>query len=271
MKKYLIIFVAGIFLVAGGYFLAGRMNEKEPQPASKKQEVQLISENKPVQTQNNFKIEEKKQTEENQNVEISQKIEQKVPFIVQAPFGNWKNPLFQNGCEEAAMIMAFEWTKGTLTISAEDAQDKIKKISDFEDKKFGYNTDTDIYDMQKIFQEYFNWQSVKTQENITIADIKNEIQKGNVILVPSFGRALGNPNYTSPGPVTHMLVIIGYDPQTKKFITNDSGTRRGKSYQYSEKILFEAIWEYPSGPKLPDPPKGILKKGMLVVESKEQS
>jgi hypothetical protein len=65
-----------------------------------------------------------------------------------------------------------------------------------------------------------------------------------------------------------MLVVIGYDSINKKFITNDSGTKRGKDYQYSEKVLFDAIWEYPSGPKLPDPPKDTLKKGMLVVEAK---
>lgn len=269
MKKYLIIFITGIFLIAGGYFYASLLSKKESQNAEKKQLAQQISENKPTETQNVpvEKADQPKQEPTKENV-TQKKIKQDVPFIVQAPFGNWKDPIFQNGCEEAAMIMAFEWTKGTLEISAEEAQDEIRKLTVFEDKTFGYNTDTDIYDMQKIFQNYFKHQNIKTQENIKLEDIKNEIQKGNIVLVPSFGRALGNPNYTTPGPVTHMLVIIGYDPDTKKFITNDSGTKRGKDYQYSENVLFEAIWAYPSGPKLPDPPKGNLKKAMLVVEAK---
>jgi len=32
------------------------------------------------------------------------------------------------------MTMVFEWTKGTLAISAEEAQNKIKKLTSFEDK-----------------------------------------------------------------------------------------------------------------------------------------
>jgi len=263
MKKYLIIFVTIILLVAGSYFYIDKISKKDLQNTEKKQEVQQSPENKPAETQN--LSEEKK---DNQVLEpAKEKIKQNVPFMVQAPFGNWKNKIFQNGCEETAMIMASEWIKGTSTISAGEAQDKIEKITAFEDKTFGYDTDTDIYDMQKIFQIYFNYQKIKTQENIKLDDIKNEIQRGNIVLVPTFGRALSNPNYTPPGPITHMLVIIGYDPSIKKFITNDSGTRRGKDYQYSENVLFNAIWEYPSGPKLPDLPKGTLKKSMLVVEA----
>lgn len=268
MKKYLAIFIAGIFLILGGYFYAGNLSKKESQKAEEKQVVPQIAENKPTEPQNVPIEKEDQPKQEPAKENITRKIKQDVPFVVQAPFGNWQDPIFQNGCEEAAMIMAFEWTEGTLAISAEEAQDEIRKLTTFEDKTFGYNTDTDIYDMQKIFQNYFKYQKIKTQENIKLEDIKNEIQKGNIVLVPSFGRALGNPNYTTPGPVTHMLVIIGYDPDAKKFITNDSGTKRGKDYQYSENVLFDAIWSYPSGPKLPDPPQGTLKKGMLVVEAK---
>ena len=261
MKKYAIIFVAVILLIIGGYFYTGQINKKESQNTEEKQEVQQA----PSEQQNITENIEEKQTQESAKENVPQKIKQNVPFMVQAPFGNWKDPIFQNGCEEAAMIMAFEWTKETSVISAEEAQNKIKKLTSFEDKTLGYNTDTNIYDMQKIFQNYFNYQNIKVQENINLDDVKNEIQKGNIVLAPTFGRALGNINYKAPGPVTHMLVIIGYDPDTKKFITNDSGTKRGKDYQYSENVLFDAIWEYPSGPKLPDPPKGALKKGMLVV------
>jgi hypothetical protein len=268
MKKYLVIFATIILFIAGGYFYVDRMNKKESSNTQTKQEAQQVSENKPAETQNIQEIPENKQAPETPKENASQKIEQNVPFMVQAPFGNWKDQIFQNGCEEAAMTMAFEWTEGTLTISAEEAQNKIKKLTSFEDESLGYDTDTDIYDMQKIFQKYFNYQDIKTQENIKLDDIKNEIQKGNIVLVPTFGRALSNPNYTAPGPITHMLVIIGYDPDTKKFITNDSGTKRGKDYQYPENVLFDAIWEYPSGPKLPDLPKGALKKGMLVIEAK---
>lgn len=265
MKKYLVIFIACIFLIIGGYFYAGYPSKKESQNGEEKHAMQQISENKTEEPQIILEEKEAKQGQEFPKENVVQKIRQNVPFVVQAPFGNWKDPIFQNGCEEAAMIMASEWTKGILEIPAKKAQEEIKKLTAFEDKTFGYNTDTDIYDMQKIFQNYFGYQNVKIQKNIKLEDIKNEIQKGSVVLVPAFGRALKNPNYTAPGPVAHMLVIIGYDPDTKKFITNDSGTKNGKGYLYPEDVLFEAIWGYNSGSKAPQPPAEIRKKEMLVI------
>jgi len=163
------------------------------------------------------------------------------------------------------MIMAMSWIKGIETISAQDAQKQIENIVDFENKKFGYNANTDINDMEIVFQDFFHYANVNVQENITLSDIKNEIQKGNIVLVPAFGQALKNPNYTAPGPISHMLVIIGYDPNVKEFITNDSGTKHGSEYLYPEDILFDAIWEYHSGSKVLKPPVGTRKKGMLVV------
>ncbi|HPX94572.1 MAG TPA: C39 family peptidase [Candidatus Moranbacteria bacterium] len=190
---------------------------------------------------------------------------QTVPFIVQAPFANWEDPIFQNACEEASMIMAMGWVESAPSFSPQEAYDLIKKLVEFEDENLGYNTDTDTKDMEKIFREYFRHEKIASKENISIGQIKNELERGNIVLVPTFGRALGNLNYTSPGPVTHMLVIIAYDEDKKQFVTNDPGTRKGKDYRYDENVLFDAIWEYPSGPILPDPPKGNLKKSMLVV------
>ena len=194
------------------------------------------------------------------------KIQQVVPFLVQAPFGNWKEPDFQNACEEASMVMAMSWAEGEKTISPTEAQKRILAIIAFENKTFGYSTDTNAFDMEKVFQQYFKYKNILVKEDITLAEIKTEIQAGNLVIVPAFGRALKNPNFTAPGPIAHMLVIIGYDPITKEFITNDPGTRKGAGYHYNETLLFEAIWEYPSGksdPPLPTP--GKMQKAMLSV------
>lgn len=191
-------------------------------------------------------------------------IRQAVPFVVQAPFANWNDPRFENGCEEASIIMAMGWINNIQKISPQEAQDQILDITAFEDNAFGFDADTDVFAVQKIFKEHFQ-KDVSVEENITLADLKDEIEKGNIALVPSFGRALHNPYYSSPGPITHMLAVIGYDPDKKEFITNDPGTKRGAGYRYGEKILFDSIWEYPSGKDLPPPPAGNLKKAVIIV------
>ena len=269
MKKYLIISLFFILLVAGSYFYVDFAKKKNVKTVVKDQTAQTISEKNQIEDQNIQENQEIKQIEKISKENLLPKIEQDVAFMVQAPFGNWKDPIFQNACEEDSMIMAMSWVKGIKTISAQDAQKQIKDIVDFENKKFGYNTDTDINDMQSIFQDFFHYSNVDVQENITLSDIINEIQKGNVVLVPAFGQSLKNPNYTSPGPVAHMLVIIGYNPNTKEFIANDSGTKYGDGYLYPENVLFEAIWQYSSGAKAPKLPLGIKKKGMLVVIKSE--
>jgi hypothetical protein len=62
-----------------------------------------------------------------------------------------------------------------------------------------------------------------------------------------------------------MLLVIGYDPLTRKFITNDPGTRKGAGYRYDESVLFDAIWEYPSGASDPPYPEGIKTKAFISI------
>lgn len=56
-----------------------------------------------------------------------------------------------------------------------------------------------------------------------------------------------NPNFKQPGPDQHMLVIIGFDPHKKQFITNDPGTKIGANYHYNYTTLYNAIRDYPAG------------------------
>jgi len=76
------------------------------------------------------------------------------------------------------------------------------------------------------------------------------------------GQALGNPNFTPPGPEYHFLLIRGYNPSTDTFITNDPGTRNGELYKYSSDTLFNAIRDYPTGDHLPIT---STRKAMIVI------
>lgn len=204
--------------------------------------------------------------EKPEKIEMESLIKLEVPFVVQAPFGNWDNPVFQDACEEASVIMAMGWVNGVQKISPEEAEKQIEKIANFENSNFGYNANTDVFKVEKIIRDYFKHQNVAVEENISMEDIQLELQTGNVVLVPAFGQMLSNPNYTAPGPVSHMLAIIGYDPGTDEFITNDPGTRKGSNYRYDKKVLFDAIWAYPSGSEKLQAPSGSLKKTMVIVK-----
>lgn len=185
-----------------------------------------------------------------------------VPFSPQAPFGDWDDIRKQNACEEITIIMAMRWVEGKDLTFAQ-AEQEILALVDFEQKTYGHFHDTSVADTVKVFKAYFNYDRVFIKYDIDYQDIKQELAKGNLIIVPADGTKLGNPYFTPPGPIEHMLVIRGYDDLTQEFITNDPGTKRGEGFRYDYQVLENAIRDYPSGYHEP-----ILeiRKAMIIIE-----
>lgn len=184
-----------------------------------------------------------------------------VPFFAQAPFGEWSDPIFQNACEEASLVMAIHWVDKTA-VTKEQAKQEILALSLFEDKIYGTSTSRSAEDTAKIFKDYYGYSNVQARSGISTKDIKAEILKGHLLIAPINGRILKNPFYTLPGPDHHMLVIIGFDAIGDEFITNDIGTRHGQQYRYSEARLQASLQDYPTGNDLPSIPG---KTAMIVV------
>ncbi len=172
---------------------------------------------------------------------------QTVPFISQAPEAQWSDPIFQDGCEEASLLMAMSWAQGT-PLSAGNATEEIMKLIRFEEASDkGYTADVSATDVADIARRYFNYTQVEVAEHVTATSLIERLQAGAVIVAPMNGQLLHNPYFTAPGPLYHMLLVIGYDPTTQEFITNDPGTRRGKGFRYSVPVFMNALRDYPSG------------------------
>lgn len=181
----------------------------------------------------------------------ARRIQQSVPFTVQAPTANWRDPLFQDACEEAVVLMAARWVRGKPAISVGEALAEIRALAAYSRRTFGTSVDQSAADTARLLRGYYGYAAVSFHENVTLGLLRQEVLRGNLVIVPMNGRKLGNPYYTRPGPLQHMLLLIGYDPATKEFITNDPGTRRGEGYRYREDVLFRAIRDYPTGNRLP--------------------
>lgn len=181
----------------------------------------------------------------NQNI-TKQYVLLDVPFTSQAPTGNWSDPRQQDGCEEASLLMAWFWLSNT-SLSGRDAEEKILDIAEFEKKNYNNYINTSPEDTTKLMREYFGHQKIAIKRKITATDIKLELEQGRLVLIPAYGKALNNPNFTNGGPVHHMLVIRGFDEKKKEFITNDPGTRKGEGYKYSYNTIMNAIFDYQTG------------------------
>ncbi len=167
-----------------------------------------------------------------------------VPFMVQAPYGNWGLP-YQEACEEASMIMATEYFKGnkSLRLSAADADKAILQLVEWQKQERGFYEDTTANEVASILQDYFKLTARVMSYDAGL--IRQAIDSGNLVLVPAAGRKLGNPYFRRPGPLYHMLLIKGY--QGDELITNDPGTRRGENYRYAEKIVAQAAHDWNGG------------------------
>ena len=170
-----------------------------------------------------------------------------VPFTAQAPQAQWNDPIYQDGCEEASVIMAMRWAEKDATLYADEAKEEIKRLADFEKENYGFWLDASAEDTARLIKDYYGHKGVSVKYDVDAGDVRREFEAGNIVLAPMNGRLLNNPNFKPPGPERHMLVVIGYDALADEFITNDPGTRLGAGYRYEADVLIGAMRDYPSG------------------------
>lgn len=162
------------------------------------------------------------------------------PFQDQAPLGNW-DALHEESCEEASLILVKFWQQGKQ-INAQTMEAEIQKMVAWE-TSHGYAQDVTIQQVAQIAKDYYGMDEPTPEYDITIADIKKAVAGNHPVIIPAAGQLLGNPYFTPPGPVYHMMVVIGYNGNT--IIVQDVGTRRGDHYQYNQEILMNAIHDWP--------------------------
>ncbi len=165
-----------------------------------------------------------------------------IPFICQAPLGNWAPP-FGDACEEAAILTVHYYFQ-KKPIDAKVAAKEIQDIIEFETKNYNFGKSISAEQTAKLIEDYFGYKA-EVKYDISLEEIKKELIKGNPVLVPAAGRMLKNPYFKTPGPLYHMLVIKGYTES--EFIVSDPGTKRGTNFKYSYQILEKAIHDWNNG------------------------
>jgi len=189
--------------------------------------------------------EQKRAQEEPAPKQPSQDIPEKylleMPFYSQAPFSNW-DKVHEEMCEEASLLNAGMYLLGKK-LSKEETERELMKMKKIEENLFNDYKSTTVSEAKKFAAAYFDGKlKIKIIENPSIEQIEAEISAGNPVVVPLAGRDIGNPNFTPPGPIYHMLAIKGYDSQN--FITNDVGTRKGNSYVYKKDVIMKNIHDW---------------------------
>lgn len=197
----------------------------------------------PVEQELGIRNKELGTTAEAQKTPIPKELNLKVPFTSQAPTGNWDRQHEEN-CEEASMLMANRYFENRAIDNSTDAETGMAQLVDWENANIGVSDSMTAEQTAETLSKMLNLKT-KMITNPVIEDIKNAISKNQLVLVPVAGRLVGNPFYTSPGPLYHMLVIKGYTET--QFITNDPGTKRGENYPYGFNVILDANHDWNNG------------------------
>ncbi len=189
-----------------------------------------------------------------------------VPFSSQAPRGDWSLP-WQEACEEASSILVDLFWRGQ-DASVEQMERDIYAAVDWQTRTFGYYEHTTAAETARMLREHFGYRRVEVVDDAGIADIAAAVRAGRPVIVPLAGRLLGNPYYTQPGPVYHMLVVKGI-AENGDIITNDVGTRHGRNLTYSPGVFLNAMHDVPEGgsawPPGVDPAQYILTGARRII------
>ena len=174
-----------------------------------------------------------------------------VPFVMQVPLGNWSDSRQQYGCEEASIIMAMAWVRSEVnlpgnTINKEEAVRDIINMAEYERVIYGFHEDTSAQDTARLMKEFYRYNNVEVKENISVEDIKMELSKNRVVLIPFNSRLTGMPIYKN-GPVRHMVVAVGYDDKNDEIIVHDPLFSNGAYLWIPSSGLQASLWNYNSG------------------------
>lgn len=272
MKKIILSIVILIMLGFFFYFYKSReadfeISKKEEDISILKQELSSendlkkdnLPDNNLINNNSEENIEEisAKNLKKNKAESLPRRIHLEVDFASQAPFAVW-DELHEESCEEASLITVYYYLE-EKELTKEKMEEEIQALVKYQNKKYGDYKDSDMTQLKKIAQDYYEIENIKLLENFEIEDLKKYLADDHLIIIPTAGRELGNPNFTPPGPLYHNLVLIGYDDERGVFITNDPGTRKGNDYVYDYEILYNAIHDFP-GKK-----SEILEGGKVVL------
>lgn len=241
MKKSLLIITSFVILVLAGWQVgqSSRVQQwrydltKPPLPAAENINVASVpTANAAVNTNRNVDV---------NSAPVPAEKNLAVPFTTQAPNANWDAD-HEEFCEEAAVLMTGRFFRRQGITSAADAEAGLQELKQWELKNLGFYFDTTAEETASMIRGMYGL-TVTLKVNPTVKDIKQALANDQLVIVPAAGRQLGNPNFKSPGPIYHNLVIRGYT-KDQKFITNDPGTRKGEAYVYSQSVVMNAMHDW---------------------------
>ena len=137
----------------------------------------------------------------------------------------------------------------------------MQSLFDVQDRLYGSNDNSDAERTAYLINNHSSFTGV-VRWNPTITQIKQELNAGRPAISLHRGFDLHNPNipFLPTGSSYHTLVLIGFDEETRQFITNDPGDEvAGNQRRYDYQVLMNSLHDYNYATNKADgPPKVIF-------------
>jgi hypothetical protein len=165
------------------------------------------------------------------------KMARDLPFTTQAPHGNWVPP-YHEACEEAVLTMVDHYYRG-VGLSRDEANVGILRLVSWQIRELGFYEDTGVGDTGRMAQEVLGLRTRVITHDISVDRLRELVSQGKPIAVPVSGRDLGNSHFLPPGPIYHMVLIVGVSGD--HFLVHEPGTRYGAHYRYQQDAFVRVI------------------------------
>lgn len=168
----------------------------------------------------------------------------KIDFASQAPLGVWDS-LHEEACEETDILMT-DYFLRKIKFSPEEFDKKLTALISLNDTELRQHEDIGTNEIVKLANSFNKNLKAESKKIFSLADIKNEIDRGLPVIAPVDAKKLANPHY-GPAIDYHTVLVVGYSDS--EIITHDSGTKFGKNYRYHNDKFWEAISDLGTGAK----------------------
>ena len=161
-----------------------------------------------------------------------------VPFESQSPYGAW-DALHEEACEEMSLIMVRHFLSGA-PLTQSGAETEVQDMVAWETANT-YGVDVSMKQLGDIAKALYSYHA-RVVTNVTADAIRRELVLGNPVIIPTSGRALGNPHFEGGQPFYHVLVVTGFTADG--FLTNEPGSKSGEKYFYPTTVLIDALHDF---------------------------
>jgi hypothetical protein len=112
-------------------------------------------------------------------------------------------------------------------------------------QSFGTYFSIPMRDLKAVYDTMYPWiGSARILEQPTLDDIKQQLAKGSLVIVPTAGKLLDNPFFINWWPRFHTILIVWYND--RYFYVNEVGMTGWKNYRYTHDTVMHAMHDFVS-------------------------